>query len=111
VREERRDFFLQPHSTQINWGGQKATYIFQHHSREFQLYYELQGTELLADTAGGHSFLTSTIILKNQIYVPVPDEIRKKFIPEGQGRKRFEVKCELLYPDSAMNPRDSDIKK
>src|ERR1700722_5338578 len=28
VREERGDFFLQPHCTEIVWGGQKVLYIF-----------------------------------------------------------------------------------
>jgi molecular chaperone HtpG len=68
-------------------------------SGQFALYYELQGSELLADTPGGRAFPTCTIVLKNQIYIPVPDELRRKFIPEG-GKKQFEVRCELLYPDT-----------
>jgi molecular chaperone HtpG len=100
VREERSEFFLQPHRTEIVWGGQKALYIFQHHSGEFGLYYELQSTEVLSDISGGRAFPTCTIVLKNQIYIPVPDEIREKFIPRDQVKKRFEIRCELLYPDT-----------
>jgi molecular chaperone HtpG len=99
VREERVDFFLQPHRTEIVWGGQKALYIFQHHSGEFGLYYELQGTGVLSDTSGGRAFPTCTIVLKNQIYIPIPDDIRHKFIPQNDVKKRFEIRCELLYPD------------
>jgi molecular chaperone HtpG len=99
VREERGEFFLQPHRTEIVWGGQKVLYIFQHHSGEFGLYYELQGSEVLSAEPGGRIFPTATIVLKNQIYIPVPDELRQKFIPEETGRKRFEIRCELLYPD------------
>ena len=58
VREERGEFFLQPHRTEIVWGGQKALYIFQHHSRRFGLYYELQSTEVLSDISGGGAFET-----------------------------------------------------
>jgi molecular chaperone HtpG len=100
VRQNRSEFFLQPHRTEIVWGGQKALYIFQHHSGEFGLYYELQGTDLLSDTPGGKNFPTCTIVLKNQIYIPVPTEIQAKFIPSNEGRKRFEIRCEILYPDA-----------
>ncbi len=99
ARRDRGEFFLQPHRTQIVWGGQKALYIFQHHSGQFGLYYELQSAELLSDTAGGRAFSTCTIVLKNQVYIPVPDELREKFIPQGTERKRFEIRFELLYPE------------
>lgn len=99
ARRDRSEFFLQPHRTQIVWGGQKALYIFQHHSGQFGLYYDLQSTELLSDTAGGRAFATCTIILKNQIYIPIPNELRERFIPQGAERKRFEVRFELLYPE------------
>jgi len=99
VREEYVDFFLQPHRTEVVWGGQKALFIFQHHSGQFGLYYELQGNEILSDASGGGAFQTCTIVLKNQIYIPVPDAIRHRFIPQADARKRFEIRCELLYPD------------
>ena len=110
VRTERGEFFLQPHQTEIVWGGQKALYIFPHHSGQFSLYYELMGMEVLADKSGGHAFRTCTIMLNNQIYVPVPDEIRAKFIPIDAGRKRFEVRCELLYPDLDVSSKDNIAK-
>lgn len=100
VRKDRGDFFLQPHRTEIVWGGQKVLYIFQHHSGQFGLYYEFQGNELLSELSGGSSFKTCTIVLKNQIYIPIPFEISQSFIPKPGGRKRFEIRCELLYPDS-----------
>lgn len=101
VREDRGDFFLQPHRTEIVWGGQKALYVFQHQSGEFGLYYDLQGAEPFASTSGGRAFPTCTIVLKNQIYIPVPEEIAAVFIPLEGTRKRFEVKCDLLYLDMA----------
>ncbi len=98
ARQENGEFFLQPHRTEIVWSGQKALYVFQHHSGEFGLYYELQGVDILSEQPGGRAFPTATIVLKNQIYIPVPDEIREKFIPTSAAKKRFEVRCELLYP-------------
>lgn len=111
VRVERGEFFLQPHRTEIVWGGQKALYIFQHHSGQFGLYYELQGTEVLSGTPGGRAFPTCTIVLNNQIYVPVPNEIREKFIPQEVGRKRFEIRCELLYPELDASATDEKVQK
>jgi len=100
VRKDQGEFFLQPHRTEIVWGGQKALYIFQHHSGRFGLYYELQGAEVFSVSSGGRSFPTCTIFMKNRIYIPIPDEIRPKFIPQGTDRKRFEIRCNLLYPDT-----------
>jgi len=98
ARGERGEFFMQPHRTEIVWGGQKVLYIFQHHSGQFGLYYELQSTDILSDTPGGKAFPTCTILLKNQIYIPVPTEIHEKFLPEEPLKRRFEVRFELLYP-------------
>jgi len=109
VRTERGEFFLQPHKTEIVWGGQKALYIFPHHSGQFSLYYELLGMEVLAEKTGGHSFRTCTIMLNNQIYIPVPDAIQAKFIPVDVGRKRFEVRCELLYPDQEVTRKENTV--
>ena len=53
IREENGDFFLQPHRTSVVWGGQKALFIFQHHSGEFGLYYDLQTRNLISDESGG----------------------------------------------------------
>jgi molecular chaperone HtpG len=36
--EERGEFFLQPHSTSVVWGGQKVLFVFEHHSGQFGLY-------------------------------------------------------------------------
>jgi molecular chaperone HtpG len=100
VREDRLDFFLQPHSTEIVWGGQKVLYVFQHHSKQFGLYYELQGLENVSETAGGQQFNTCTIVLKNQVYIPIPNEISKSFIPDVGKRKKFEVRSDFLYTDT-----------
>ena len=99
VRREHTDFFLQPHRTEIVWGGQKAMYIFQHHSGEFSLYYDLQGNELLPGGPSGCRIPTSTIIVKNQVYVPVPDVVLEGFRVGPGERKSFEVRCDLLFPE------------
>jgi molecular chaperone HtpG len=97
VREEKGDFFIQPHTTSIVWGGQKVLFIFQHHSGRFGLYYDIQTMDAVASDSGGGIFQTCTILLKNRIYIPIPEGIQFEFIPDENEKKRFEVKCDLLY--------------
>jgi molecular chaperone HtpG len=99
VREERGDFFLQPHRTSVVWGGQKALFIFEHQSGGFGLYYDVQTPGLIANQSGGGAFETSTIVMKNRIFIPVPEGLRSSFLPQAGERKRLEVRCDLLYID------------
>lgn len=99
IREDRGDFFLQPHKTSVVWGGQRALFIFEHHSGEFGLYYDIQSQEIIASGSGGKAFPTCTIILKNRIFIPVPAEIETAFIPAAGEKKKLQVKCDILYID------------
>ncbi len=100
AREERGEFFLQPHGTSIVWGGQKVLFVFEHHSGEFGLYYDLQTAQVVSGESGGGPFPTATIVLRDKIFIPVPDVIVNAFVPNPGERKRFEVRCDLLYTDS-----------
>ncbi len=99
VRREKGDFFLQPHRTSIVWAGQKALFIFQHHSGEFGLYYDVQTPDLVGQTAGGGSFETCTIVMKNRVFVPIPEQIQVSFLPGPSERKRLEIRCDILHID------------
>lgn len=101
ARDEMGEFFLQPHRTSIVWGGQKTLFIFQHHSERFGLYYDLQTRELVDAPAGGGPFPTSTIVLKDRIFVPIPDVIKASFIPESGQRKRFEIRADILRTEGS----------
>jgi len=111
VTEERGDFFLQPHWTEIVWGGQKVLYIFQHHSKQFGLYYEMQTTELVSEVPGGELFATCTVVLGDTIFIPVPDAVAKTFIPVDSTKKRFEVRCDLLYPEISLPSANTAVEK
>jgi molecular chaperone HtpG len=100
-RDEHGEFFLQPHSTSIVWGGQKVLFVFEHHSARFGFYYDLQTTRVVADESGGGRFPTATIVLSDRIYIPIPEPVAAAFIPAPGERKRFEVRCDLLYSDLA----------
>ena len=103
VRKDRGEFFFQPHRTSVIWGGQKVLFIFQHHSGEFGLYYELKSSEIISGDSGGGEQQSSTIAVKNRVFIPIPEPIKKAFIPNDVSSKKFEVRCELLYTDSDNN--------
>lgn len=99
AREEMGEFFLQPHRTSIVWGGQKTLFIFLHHSEEFGLYYDLQTREAIDAPAGGGAFPTATIVLKDRIFIPIPEAIRASFIPAFGEKKRFEVRADIIHTE------------
>ena len=104
AREERGEFFLQPHATSIVWGGQKVLFVFEHHSGQFGLYYDLQAAHVVAPESGGGPYTTATIVLRNKVFIPVPDQLADVFIPQGSERKRFEVRSDLLFTDIKSSP-------
>ena len=99
VRREKGDFFLQPHSTEIVWGGRKVILVFQHHSKRFGLYYDILCPGLVDAPSGRGPRVTSTILTKNRTFIPIPDEIAEIFLPRADERKRLEVRCDILYLD------------
>lgn len=99
IQKEKGDFFLQPHRTSVVWGGQKALFIFEHHSGDFGLYYDLQTRSLLCEQPGGGSFETCTIVMKNHIFIPIPPSVQASFLPHQNEKKKFEVRCDILYID------------
>ena len=112
VQRERGDFFLQPHSTEVVWGGRKVIFIFQHHSRRFGLYYDILCPGLVSAPSGGGPRITSTILAKKRTFIPVPCDISNDFVPTIGERKRLEVRCDILYLDeqSTMFAHDSTIR-
>jgi molecular chaperone HtpG len=99
AREERGEFFLQPHATSVVWGGQKVLFVFEHDSGEFGLYYDLQTGQIVSGESGGGTFATATIVLRDKIFIPVPNQLASAFVPQPGERKRFEVRSDLLYTD------------
>ena len=97
VQREKGDFFLQPHSTRIVWGGRKVFFVFQHHSKRFGLYYDILCPSLVEASSGHGPRVTSTILTKNRTFIPIPDEIAETFLPRAEERTRLEVMCDILY--------------
>ena len=96
AREDRAEFFLQPHTTSIVWGGQRVLFIFAHRSDEYGLYYDLESRTLISSEPSGGRFPTCTIFVANQVYIPIPLSIQACFLPVEGERKRFLVRDDLL---------------
>ena len=99
VQREKGDFFLQPHSTEVVWGGGKVVFVFQHHSGRFGLYYDILCQNLVAEVAGGGPRVTSTILTRDRTFIPIPAEIAGVFLPDPGDVKRLEIRCDILYLD------------
>ena len=76
-----REFFTWPHSTQVAWAGRRIVFLFGLAQSAQSLYYdiELRGTRTAGD-AGGTPVITTTIVTKNRIFVPVPPQLAKCFL-------------------------------
>lgn len=75
-----REFFTWPHSTQVAWAGRRIVFLFSLAQSAQSLYYdiELRGNRSAGD-AGGTALSTTTIVTKNRIFVPIPQQIAECF--------------------------------
>lgn len=96
VFKREYDFFLEPHSTKIIWGSHRIIYIFTHASNLLTLYYDIALKQRMEDdSAGGGSFPTTTIVMKNRIFIPIPDKF-DDFFQISQGTMEFFVTYDTI---------------
>lgn len=94
---EEYSFFVAPHTTRIIWGGHKIIFIFTHASSRFSLYYDVELFEDVGGHAGGDSYPTTTIVTKNRMFIPIPDNLKQYFeIAAGKNERKFYVRFDLL---------------
>ena len=98
VHREKGEFFLQPHTTEIIWGGQKVIFVFQHHSGRFGLYYDILCPRLVGSSGGGRH-VTATVITNRRTFIPLPSEIADVFLPSASEVISLDVRCDILYLD------------
>ena len=74
------EFFTWPHSTQVAWAGHRIVFLFTLAQSPQSLYYdiELRGNRSAGD-AGGTAIVTTTIVTKNRIFIPMPQQISECF--------------------------------
>ena len=102
AQQQNGEFFLRAHSTSIVWGGQRVLFVFLDHSRTFGLYYDVECSRLVAESSGGGPFRSSTLVLANRIFIPVPDDIVGNFVPHEGERVRLEVRSDVLQLESEL---------
>ena len=91
------NFFLTPHTTKIIWGANRVIYFFTYASSVLTLYYDIELKDHIVDeSTGGAAFPTTTMITKNKIFIPIPEELMPSFeITEGD-RKEFFVRYDTI---------------
>jgi len=93
-----KDFFFAPHSTKIIWGNHKIIFIFGHISNKITLYYDIELKESVNGTPiGGSHFPTTTIITKDKIFIPIPEELEEAFYLSDKCKsKEFYIRYDLI---------------
>lgn len=96
--ERYSDFFLEPHTTKVIWSTHKIVYVFTHASNQVSMYYDIDlKTVLPGEMTGGHPIITTTIITKNRIFVPVIPEMYQYFdLAQNEGKLEFYVRFDPL---------------
>lgn len=80
MNRDYRSFFMLPHYTKVIWSTHRIIFIFTDGLGKLSLYYEMELTKKLDDYAiGGHPLISTTIITKKNIFVPIPEEIQDYF--------------------------------
>jgi molecular chaperone HtpG len=101
VMRMEADFFRIPHTTRVLWGGHRVIYIFTEATGRLSLYYDIElRSPIEHDKAAGGMIPTTTLITKNRIFVPVPNELIEEFTIAA-GTKEFFVRFDIL-----STPRD-----
>ncbi len=90
------EFLHWPHTTKIIWGAHRITFIFTDATGDLSLYYDIElKSPLNIEQTGGGMFPTTTIVTKNQIYVPVPRSLEQAF-QIAEGIKEFYVRFDTI---------------
>jgi molecular chaperone HtpG len=95
------EFFNNPHTTRILWGGHRVVYIFTEVTGRLNLYYDIELRKPIDQSnSGGGMFRTTTLITKNRIFVPVPEELQEEF-RVATGPKEFFVRFDVISGPAA----------
>ena len=92
------DFFLEPHTTKVIWSTHKIVYVFTHISSRVSMYYDIDLKEPLPDNlTGGTSIVSTTIMTKNKIFVPIVSQMYDYFnLKQHLGKLEFYVRFDTL---------------
>ena len=84
------EFLRWPHTTKLIWGAHRIIYIFSDATGDLSLYYDIElKSPLESQLTGGSMFPTTTIVTKNRIFVPVPNQLMEAFRITEEGKEFF----------------------
>ena len=91
------EFLHFPHTTKLLWGAHRVIYIFTDETGDTSLYYDIElKSPLNTQETGGAMVPSTTIVTKNRIYVPVPNNLQPAFEISAEGIKEFYVRFDTI---------------
>jgi molecular chaperone HtpG len=95
----RRIFLERKPSTDFSWGGHRAGYLFYSHGSAV-VYYDIQFEDLIGESetherTGMFTMEHTPIVLKNQVFLPIPKEFEPQMVPTDKTLK-FTVRHQIL---------------
>jgi len=95
--KEHRSFMSLAHSTKVIWSTHRIIYIFTDQNNKTSIYYEMALTDQLDErNTGGETLVSTTIITKNTMFVPVPRALYEYFTIEKGKTLKFYVHFEKV---------------
>ena len=92
-----RSFMLFAHSTKVIWSMHRIIYIFSDQTNKTALYYELALSRKLDEkNTGGQTLVSTTIITKNTMFIPIPSQLYDYFSIKKGGSLKFLVHFEKV---------------
>lgn len=94
---EHRSFMSLAHSTKVIWSTHRIIYIFTDQNNKTSLYYEMALVDQLDEkNTGGEALVSTTIITKNTMFVPVPKPLYEYFTIKKGSTLKFYVHFEKV---------------
>lgn len=95
----RRIFLERKPATDFSWGGHKAGYLFYSHGSAV-VYYDILFEDLIGETesherTGKFTMDQAPIVVKNQVFLPIPKEFEPKMVPTDRTLK-FTIRHQIL---------------
>lgn len=100
----RRVFLERRPSTDFSWGGHRAGYLF-YSGGDAVVYYDIQFKDLLGedghDRTGSHTLTHTPLVLKNNVFLPIPQDFERHFVPTSR-TLRFTIHHQIFGIGSAV---------
>lgn len=95
---EHRSFMTLPHSTKVIWSTHRIIYIFTDQNNKTSIYYEMALADQLDEkNTGGETLVSTTIITKNSMFVPIPRQLYDYFNIKQGSTLKFYVHYEKVH--------------